>query len=168
MTITARMRSTHVLHRAMQAVAGLLVPAIVAASMTIITLPDLVNKSATIAYGHVDGKSLSVSSGHPMPVVTFDVVQGLKGNAVSGQQINLCNSHLSSERPDLSKMTGALVVFASPQGSCLELSHGSRSVIAFAGRRAQTYMLEGEPHDQSLEEFAQKIGSIASHQAHNH
>jgi hypothetical protein len=128
--------------------------------MTMITLPGLVKESAVIAYGHVDTDSASAHSQHPPTVVTFDVVEGVKGNAVLGKrQINLCNSRINSEWPDLSKKTGELVIFASPKGSCFELSHGWKSAIVVSNGRAQTYMLENEPHDQALEEFLQKIRS---------
>jgi hypothetical protein len=150
------------LRRAMSAAATALVPAVVSASMTMVTLPGLVKESTVIAYGHIRGASAPDQSQSP-PTVTFEVVSLLKGKASSRRKkLTLCNPHDNSEWPDLSKKTGDLVVSVLPKGACLDLSHGWKSVITVVGGHAQTYMIEEEPHDQPLKVFVGKIRSLVA------
>jgi hypothetical protein len=136
-------------------------PTVTDAKATIVTLPELAKESQVIVYGHIDvAKDPSLATG-----LQFRATQVLKGeSSVHEGVIPLCNARPNTEWPDLSKLTGDAVLFLSPRGECFNLSHNYRSVIHIHGDRASTLVLEGEPEDQSLDGFLERVRKLVPKQ----
>lgn len=125
---------------------------------TVVTLPDLVQQSSVIAYGHIKaGPSESGSR------VSFQALSMFKGadSAVDGT-ILLCNARPNTEWPDVSKLTGENVLFLKRDGACFNLSHSYRSVVRVRDDRATTIVIKDQPDEQPLDEFLRKVRSLVA------
>jgi hypothetical protein len=124
---------------------------------TIVTLPELIQQSSVIAYGHI--KAGPAESGS----VSFQAVSMLKGTApVADSTILLCNARPNTEWPDLSKLVGENVLFLKRDGACFNLSHSYRSVIRIRDHRATTIVIKDQPDDQPVDEFLDKVRSLVA------
>lgn len=131
----------------------------VRAQMVKTTLPELVNQSGIIFIGHVhEGEARSPVSAND--VVQFDATELLKGAAGVQGVISMCNYHPNSEWPDLSRLKGDHVIFASPSGSCLKLTVGYRSVATVTDDVVNTSGITGQPLRQHLSAFSARIRSL--------
>lgn len=136
--------------------------ALAVASMTIVTLSELIKESEIIVYGQVQPGIAGISGSSPGRN-SFKVISALKGNAFrKGDEILLCNERLSSEWPDLAKLVGPQVLFISRKGNCFELSHGYKSIVSVNNGRASTNGVKGEPLDEPVESFFRKVRSMAT------
>lgn len=135
---------------------GLVIPVAGMASMTTITLAQLVVKSDVVALGRTSRTSdVSQSMGS---TVAFEITMLLKGgNALDTSAIKLCNPNNNSEWPDLTKMQGDRIVFVAKAGDCYSLVHGYRSIIGSDGGQAWTGVIEGQPDKQPITTFLKKI-----------
>jgi hypothetical protein len=136
---------------------GLVIPVVAVASMTTITLAQLVVKSDVVALGHTSG-----TPGVQQPMgntVAFEITTLLKGGQAleAGAIIKLCNPNNNSEWPDLTKMQGDRVIFVAKAGDCYSLVHGYRSIIGGDGGQAWTSVIKGQPYKQPITTFLQKI-----------
>ena len=133
------------------------------AKMTVVSLSELVRKSDLIVYGHVN---LTVGvSGESPSLVSFVPETILKGNAIPGKSgITFCNP-TGDELPDLSKIAGQLVIFASKRPECFELSHGDRSLVPVEAGVAKTVAIEGQPDTQSFRSFTRKLRLLVTTQS---
>src|SRR5215469_3752156 len=123
-----------------------LVPACVAAVFSVLLATDLFAKPASATFAElvrhspviVFGRLESEGSSVPKPglgSVPFKSLQVLRGDAsLGGRDIQLCNSPPPmAEYPDLSKLTGEVVLFLSAEkAGCFEYS---RTTISIAGVR---------------------------------
>jgi hypothetical protein len=135
---------------------------LVSAQMVRTTLPELVSQSQVIFLGHVhecDGQ-VSVSA---KAVIQFDATEVFKGAGDVQSVISMCNSHPDSEWPDLSRLKGDYVIFASPSGACLKLTVGYRSVAAVSDDVVNTSGITGEPPRQRLAAFSARIRAFVLH-----
>jgi hypothetical protein len=131
----------------------------VRAQMVKTTLPELVNQSGVIFIGHVheaDARS-PVSTND---AVQFDSTELFKGAATVQGVISMCNYHPDSEWPNLSRLKGDHVIFASPNGSCLKLTVGYRSVATVTDGVVNTSGITGQPLRQRLSAFSARIRSL--------
>jgi hypothetical protein len=109
-------------------------------------------------YGQVQPPSES-----PSATLLFESILTLKGDSlVGGGAIILCNSRPNQEWPDLSKVTGHLVLFLSKKGNCFDASHSYRSVIEVRDDRALTVVIKDQPEDQPLDGFLQSVRCLLS------
>lgn len=138
---------------------GLAIPALGLASLKIITLSELVQKSDLIARGHLQRvspespRSSGVASMHPISV--------LKGEVAKGEnEIPLCNGRVDSENPDLATLAGDYVAFVAKRGRCFYLVWGWDSLIAIRADQAHTSGIEDQPIEQPVEDFLRKIRSL--------
>jgi hypothetical protein len=74
--------------------------------------------------------------------------------------IALCNSRPNEEWPDVSTLTGEVILFALPHGRCLNLSHNYRSVVKVRDGQACTGEIKGEPENQPLDRFLDRLRSL--------
>jgi hypothetical protein len=148
-------------------VACLLLAGVVHAMATLVTLPQLIQKSQVIVYGHLDESAERSSS----PVATwlrFKALQVLKGtSSVQDGIVVLCNSRPpQGEWADLSKLSGDSILFlTSKDGACFDVSHSYRSVVAIRDGQASTVAIKDQPKEQSLESFLQNVRTLVSKQA---
>jgi hypothetical protein len=132
------------------------------AKTTAATLPELVQESSVIVYGHID------TVGSPPPRaswVSFKVSEVIKGNpSLTAEAIFLCNSPPPMrEYPDLSKLTGNLVLFLSSQkGGCFDFSHTVKSVVEVHGDQATTVVIDDQPDTQSFKLFLEKLRNLVA------
>jgi hypothetical protein len=130
--------------------------------MTLISLSELVRKSDLIVYGHLNSSAGAPGVSHSL--VSFQPESILKGKAIAGAgSITFCDSP-SDELPDLSKITGTLLVFASKKPDCFELSHGDRSIVQVEADIAKTVAIRDQPEAQSLKTLLKKIRSLVAAQ----
>jgi hypothetical protein len=135
------------------------------AKMTIVTLSQLVMKSDVIVLGHF-GPPAGVSPTQSSSFVPLQVASILKGGTmVAHGMLEMCNVRENSESPDLSRLTGSFVIFASKKSTCFELSHGDRSIVPTASGRANTVAIEDEPDDQTLTHFLKTVRSLVAKQS---
>jgi hypothetical protein len=119
---------------------------------TVVTLPELVQQSSVIAYGHI-----KAGTAGPGSLVSFQAVSMLKGAAPADGTIPLCNARPNTEWPDLSKLVGDNVLFLKRDGACFDLSHSYRSVIRVRDDRAATIVIKDQPDDQPFDDFLGKV-----------
>jgi hypothetical protein len=132
--------------------------------MTIVTLSELVRKSDAIVYGHVKLSSQGVSADSPS-LVSFVPEAILKGKVIVGNgAITFCNPH-GEEYPDLSKLTGTLVIFATKRRECFDLSHGDRSIVPVEAGVAKTVAIEDQPETQPFKAFEKNLRALVARQA---
>jgi hypothetical protein len=134
------------------------------AKMTIVTLSELIRKSDVIVFGHVKLSSVRVASESPS-MVLFVPEAILKGKVIVGNRaITFCNPH-GEEEPDLSKYTGALVIFATKRSKCLYLSHGDRSIVPVEAGVAHTVAIEDQPEIRAFKAFREELRALVARQA---
>src|ERR1700757_1217503 len=130
------------------------------AKTTAATLPELVQESSVIVYGQID----TVRSPAPRaPWMSFKVSEVIKGDpSLSTDAIFLCNSPPPMrEYPDLSKLTGNLVLFLSSQkGGCFDFSHTVKSVVEVHGDQVKTVVIDDQPDTQSFKLFLKKVRNL--------
>src|SRR5258708_6536774 len=122
------------------------------AKATVITLPALTKESSGIVLGHVIGpKENAVATDG---AVSFEASLVLKGGPnIQLGTIALCNSRPNEEWPDVSTLTGEVILFVLPHGACFNLSHNYRSVVRIQDGQASTSEIRGEPENQPLDRF---------------
>jgi hypothetical protein len=142
--------------------AVLIGPQVSKSQMIMITLPELIQKSEVIAFGH---RSPTSPTDAQSATVSFEAVSVLKGQKrVRTRHISLCNPNDNSEWPDLAQMQGENVVFLTKQHDCFALSHGYRSEIRTRKGRALTQVIKGEPDEQPTADFLRKIRLLVGYQ----
>ena len=137
------------------------------AMATLVTLPELTQKSQVIVYGHLD-ENTQRSSSTSSAWLQFRVVEVLKGSSsVRDGTVALCNSRPSQgEWADLSKLSGDGILFlTSKDGACFDVSHSYRSVVAIRDGAVSTVTIKGQPKEQPLESFLQNVRTLVSKQA---
>jgi hypothetical protein len=141
-------------------------PSTTVARMTDITLPELIKKSEVIVFGHIN-PSVPTDPQEASAPVPFEVVATLKGSKLlkPSKKVLLCNPHDNSELPDLSKLTGNIVVFVTRTANCFELSHGYVSVVLLTEGRASTYAIKDQPENQPRKSFLNLVRTIISRQS---
>jgi len=147
--------------------ACVLLAGVVHAMATLVTLPELIQKSQVIVYGHLD-ESTKRSSSAASTWLQFKTLQVLKGSSsVRDGTIALCNSRPpQGEWADLSKLSGDSILFlTSKDGACFDVSHSYRSVVAIRDDQASTVTIKGQPKEQPLELFLQNVRTLVSKQA---
>jgi hypothetical protein len=135
---------------------GLLYLSSAHARVTVVTLSQLVDESDTIVYGSfkLTPRAAAAQSESFVSFIPKSILRG-QGIAVN-EPIALCNT--SGERvPDLSKMTGTLVIFATKQLECFGLAHGNKSIIRVKAGRARTGAMDDQPEAQPLKTLLNKI-----------
>jgi len=140
---------------------------VVHAMATLITLPELIQKSQVIVYGHLD-EGTERSSSARSTWLRFKVVQVLKGtSSVRDGTVVLCNSRPpQGEWADLSKLPGDSILFlTSTDGTCFDVSHSYRSVVAISDGQASTVTIKDQPKEQPVNLFLQKVLTVVSKQA---
>jgi hypothetical protein len=146
--------------------ACVLLSGVVHAMATLVTLPELIQKSQVIVYGHLD-QSIERSSSPVAPWLRFKTLQVLKGtSSVKDGIVVLCNSRPpQGEWADLSKLSGDSILFlTSKDGACFDVSHSYRSVVAIRDGQASTVTIKGQPKEQPLELFLQNVRTLVSKQ----
>lgn len=156
-----------------------LVPACVAAALLVLlatdlfakpagmTLAQLVRQSPVIVLGRLEAEGDSV----PKPGsgwVPFKSLQVLRGDAsLDGRVIKLCNSPPTMrEYPDLSKLTGEVVLFlAAEKGGCFEYSHTTTSIAGVREGRVDTAAIADQPMYLSWSVFRKKLRKLISRRA---
>jgi hypothetical protein len=132
------------------------------ASMTAITLSQLVQRSEVIVVAHKAPTSASAVR-DKNGIVLFEITNLLKGDAsINGHDILLCNPNNNSEWPDLSKAQGEAVFFVSRMGNCFSPIHGYRSEVGIQNETAWTAVIKEQPERQPATEFIQKIRSLVA------
>jgi hypothetical protein len=127
------------------------------------TLAQLVKKSQVIVLGHVhEGSDQSTNTASNL--VSFDVAEVLKGPSDMQPRTLVCNYHPDSEWPDISRLRGDNIIFASPIGECLRLSVGYRSVTPIDNGIADTGGITGQPARQPLTTLRARIKALVSHE----
>jgi hypothetical protein len=135
-----------------------LAPAAVLASLKIVTLADLVQKSDVIARGSL---SPSPSAGTHVGVASLRIASVLKGKGIAEKSdLPLCNTEVDSEHPDLAAVSGDYVIFAARQGECFHLVWGYDSLIGVRSGRASTAGIEDQPSEQPISQFLHRIRSL--------
>lgn len=130
------------------------------------TLAQLVQQSPVIVFGRLETEGSSV----PKPGsgwVPFKSLQVLRGDAsLAGRDIQLCNSPPPMrEYPDLSKLTGEVVLFLSAEkAGCFEYSHTTISVAGARDGRVDTAAMADQPMSLSWDEFLQRFRKLISKQ----
>jgi hypothetical protein len=141
---------------------GLLFLASADAKVTVVTLSQLVDESDTIVYGSFQLTSrANAQSSSYVPFTPKSVLRG-KDLSVNGS-ITFCN--FSGEKaPDLSKMKGTLLIFATKQTECFGLSHGNKSIVRVKAGRARTAAMDDQPEAQPLSSLLKKIRALVAKQ----
>jgi hypothetical protein len=127
------------------------------AKVTVITLSQLVDESDTIVYG-----SFKLTSRASAQFVSFIPKSILRGKDLSvNRSMTFCNQ--SGERsPDLAKITGSVVIFATKQLECYGLSYGNRSIVRVKSDRARTAAMDDQPQAQPLNLLLKKISALVA------
>ena len=149
------------------AAACVLLAGLAHAMATLVTLPELIQKSQVIVYGHLDERTERSSPG-ASTWLQFRPLQVLKGSSsVRNGTIALCNSRPpQGEWADLSKLSGDTILFlTSTDGACLDVSHSYRSVVAVLDGHASTVTIKDQPKAQPLELFLKNVRTLVSKQA---
>ena len=159
-----------------------LIPASVAAVFSVLLATDLfakpagasfaelVQQSPVIVFGRLETEGSSV----PTPGsgwVPFKALQVLRGDtSLAGRDIQLCNSPPPmAEYPDLSKLTGEVVLFLSAEkAGCFEYSHTTISVAGVCDGRVDTAAMADQPMYLSWDVFLKKLRKLISRQAGSH
>ena len=132
------------------------------AKVTVVTLSQLVDESDTIVYGSF--KSSSRASAQSSSFVQFVPRSILRGKDLSvNGSITFCNSS-GETAPDLSKMNGELVLFATKRLECFGLAHGNKSIVRIKAGRARTGAMDDQPQAQSLSSLLKKIRALVAKQ----
>lgn len=130
------------------------------------TFAELVQQSPVIVFGRLEMEGSSV----PKPGsgwVPFKSLQVLRGDAsLGGRDIQLCNSPPPMrEYPDLSKLTGEVVLFLSAEkAGCFEYSHTTISVAGARDGRVDTAAMADQPMSLSWDKFLKKLRKLISRQ----
>lgn len=142
---------------------GLFLLASAHAKVTVVTLSQLVDESDTIVYGSFEARSKAAAQSPSF--VQFIPKSLLRGKDISaGKSITFCNQ--SGERsPDLSRMTGSVVLFANKQLECYALSHGDKSIIRVKAGHARTAAMDDQPQAQPLKVLLKKIATLVARPA---
>lgn len=139
---------------------GLFILTSARARVSVVTLSQLVDESDTIVYGSF--QLTSRSSAQSPSYVQFTPKSVLRGKdiAISGS-ITFCNSS-GEKAPDLSKLKGMLVLFATKQTECFGLSHGNKSIVRVKAGRARTATMDDQPEAQPLASLLKKIRALVA------
>jgi hypothetical protein len=138
---------------------GLIFPVAAVASLKIITLKELVQKSDVIASGRLH--AAPSTERHQLIVASLHPTSVLKGQEIAGRRdIPLCNREVDSEHPDLAKMPGDYVIFVAKEGECFYLVWGYDSIIPVRNGRALAAGIDDQPSDQPAQQFLDKIRSL--------
>jgi hypothetical protein len=131
------------------------------AKATVITLSALTKESSVIVLGRVVvPKENAAAIAGP---VSFEATMVLKGGpSVQVGTIALCNSRPNEEWPDVSTLTGEVILFVLPHGTCFNLSHNYRSVVKVQLGQASTGEIRGEPENQPLDRFLDRLRTLIS------
>ena len=121
------------------------------------TLSDIFNQSDVIFLGHRHESDSSPD------IVSFDVVELFKGKKTIGRSVHLCNYHPDSEWPELIRLEGEKIIFASWNGSCLRLAMGYRSVVPVSDGVADTSGITGLPLRQPLSSLKAALHALIAH-----
>ena len=131
-----------------------------------VTFSELVRHSPVIVFGRLETEGSSV----PQPGsgwVTFKSLQVLRGDSsLGGRDIQLCNSPPPMrEYPDLSKLTGEVVLFLSAEkAGCFEYSYTTISVAGARDGRVDTAAMADQPMSLSWDEFLKKLRKLIAKQ----
>jgi hypothetical protein len=137
---------------------------ILVAKPAAVTLEELVQQSSVIVYGRLETEGSSV----PKPGegwVSFKSLQVLKGDAsFGGRDIQLCNSPPPMrEYPDLSKLTGEVVLFLSVgKEGCFEYSRTTTSVVGVRDGTVTTAAIADQPIYQPWNVFLEKLRRLGA------
>jgi hypothetical protein len=132
-----------------------------------ITLRQLVRQSSVIVLGRLKTEGSIV----PKPGsgrIIFLASRVLKGDAsYGGRDIQLCNSPPPMrEYPDLSRLTGEVVMFLSAENDgCFEYSHTTTSVAGVRDGNVTTAAIADQPIYEPWDVFLQKITALVSEEA---
>jgi hypothetical protein len=141
---------------------GLFLLNVAHAKVTVVTLSQLVDESDTIVYGSF--KLASRASPQSPSFVPFIPKSILRGKDLSAHgSITFCNQS-GEKSPDLSRMTGTVVIFATKQLECFGLAHGNKSIIRVKAARARTAAMDDQPEAQSLASLLKKIHALVAKQ----
>jgi hypothetical protein len=146
-------------------VLAIVLSSVATAQMVRTTLPELVSRSDVIFLGHVHESGGGSDSSSSAEIVSFDVLESFKGMQKGLRTIDLCNFHPDSEWPDLLRLKGDQIIFASRSGSCLKLSVGYRSAAPVGDGVAHTSGITGEPLQQSLSALEARLRRLVAHPA---
>lgn len=130
------------------------------------TFAELVQQSPVIVFGRLETEGSTV----PTPGsgwVPFKSLQVLRGDAsLGGRDIQLCNSPPPMrEYPDLSKLTGEVVLFLSAEkAGCFEYSHTTISIAGVRDGRVDTAAIADQPMYLSWDVFLKKLRKLISRQ----
>jgi hypothetical protein len=142
----------------------LLPDAALLAKTTAVTLSELVQESSVIVYGQID-RGASLPPGSASSWVPFNASRIVKGDSsLDKEPMFLCNlPPAMREYPDVSKLTGKLVLFLSAKkNSCFDFSHTVKSVVEVHADQAETIVINDQPETQSLELFLRKLRKLVS------
>jgi hypothetical protein len=141
---------------------GLLCLASANARVRVVTLSQLVDESDTIVYGSF--KLTSRASAQSPAFVQFIPKATLRGKDLSvNGSLTFCNA--SGEKwPDLSRITGTLVIFANKQLECFGLSYGNKSIVRVKAGRARTGAMDDQPEAQPINVLLKKISVLVAKQ----
>jgi hypothetical protein len=132
-----------------------------------VTLAELVKRSPVIVRGRLETEGSSV----PKPGfgwVSFKALQVLRGDAsLGGRDIQLCNAPPPmAEYPDLSKLTGEVVLFLSAEkGGCFEYSHTTTSIAGARDSGVDTAAIADQPIYQPWDVFLKKLRKLVGKQS---
>ena len=146
------------------AVLLVLLTPILVAKPAAVTLEELVKHSPVIVLGRLETEGDSV----PKPGsgwVSFKSLQILKGDAsFGGRDIQLCNSPPPMmEYPDLSKLTGEVVLFLSAKKKgCFEYSRTTTSVVGVRDGKVTTAAIADQPICQPWNAFLDKLRRLGA------
>jgi hypothetical protein len=141
----------------------LLVPALYAKPASV-TLADLAQRSSLIVFGQLETEGSSV----PKPGkgwVAFKVSKVLKGDrSLGGGNIQLCNAPPPmAEYPDLSKLTGEVVLFLfAEKAGCFEYSHTTTSLLWVHDGQVATAAIADQPTYLPWDVFLVKLRNSTS------
>lgn len=123
-----------------------------------ISLGGLVNGSEQIMYvERVSNPPRETYADQTEPVVIYRTLTVLKGE--QKEFVALCNRVYNAEWYDLEKLEEPLVIFAFKHEGCYATGTGVVSVVRVRDGRADTSLIDGEPKEQGIKEFMQKIQS---------
>jgi hypothetical protein len=141
-----------------------LIPAGALASLKIITLNELVQKSDVIARGEL---TAATSSQHAA-VASLKITSVLKGKDLKANStLPLCNQKVDSEHPDLATVSGDYVIFLARKGECFYPVWGYDALVVVRNGRASTAGIEDQPSDQPIEQFLGKVRSSVHRHVHD-
>jgi hypothetical protein len=132
------------------------------AKVTVVTLSQLVDESDTIVFGSFKSSSRATA---PSPsFVQFIPRSVLRGKDLSvNGSISFCNSS-GETAPDLSKMKGEFVLFATKRLECFGLPHGNKSIVRVKAGRARTAAMDDQPQAQPISSLLKKVRALVAKQ----